>query len=76
MVSRPDSTVGVLIRLNRDVIPEDTAQLKRLGLTLGSAAGRLVTGHIRAGAARVLTRWRSVVWIELSSQVRRPPQSR
>ncbi|MGH7466555.1 MAG: hypothetical protein ACRENP_01070 [Longimicrobiales bacterium] len=66
----PDSVVGVLIRLHRDVVPEDREQLARLGLSLGSAAGRVVTGNIRAGHARRITRWPNVEWVELSGQIR------
>jgi hypothetical protein len=68
--SRPDSVVGILLRLNRDVRPEDQEQLRQHGLTIGSARGRLVTGQLRAADARKLTRLTQVDWIELSGAVR------
>jgi hypothetical protein len=68
--SRPDSLVGVLIRLSRDIVEGDTADLSRLGVTLGSARGRIVTGQMRAAGSRRLASHPIVVWVELSGDIR------
>jgi hypothetical protein len=66
---RPDSTVGMLLRLARDVSSQDSAELKALGLTVVSAQGTVVTGRARARSALQLTRLPAVQWIELSMSI-------
>jgi hypothetical protein len=67
--SRPDSTVHVLLRMTRPVQAGDEDQLRQLGLTIGSARGRIVTGSLRAADAVRLTTLPTVEWVELAGVV-------
>ena len=69
METRPDSVIGVLVQLNRELGEGDRDRLHQLGLTIGSAQGRIVTGTLRAADARRLTRWPAVEWVELSNAI-------
>jgi hypothetical protein len=75
--TRPDSVIGVLIRLTRDVQDSDRDRLQQAGLTTGSARGRLVTGTLRAINALKVSRLDVVEWMELSNNMQptipRPP---
>jgi hypothetical protein len=66
---RPDSLVGLLLRLSRDSSPRDSADLTRLGLTVLSSRGAVLTGRARARTALQLTRLRAVQWIEVSMSI-------
>jgi hypothetical protein len=72
---RPDSIVGLLVRLEREASARDSADLRALGLTITSVRGTVLTGRARARSALELSRLRAVQWIEVSmsiSPVRRP----
>ncbi|MEX2282437.1 MAG: hypothetical protein WEE89_08130 [Gemmatimonadota bacterium] len=75
--TRPDSVIGVLIRLTRDVQDSDRDRLQQAGLSVGSARGRLVTGTLRAINALKVSRLDMVEWMELSNNmlptIPRPP---
>jgi hypothetical protein len=64
--SRPDSIVHVVLRLRHAAQEGDEQQLRRLGLTIGSARGRIVTGSLRAADALRLTSSPAVEWVELA----------
>lgn len=67
--AHPDSIVGVLIRT---AAPPDSAWRKALsgaGLTVGTVAGDVVTGRIRAGEAMKVARLPFVVHIELARSI-------
>lgn len=71
----PDREVGVLVRLARDPGAGELERLAEAGLVVGTAAGRVVTGRIRAGAARRLGGLAIVEYVELADEVPvpRPP---
>ena len=72
--TRPDTVVGVLIRLRRDVEDSDRDRLRAAGLVLGSARGRLVTGNLRARLAPRLAALEPVEWIELAATLFTTPR--
>ena len=65
----PDSVVGVLLRLTRNVEREDSAALTRSGFAIGSARDRIVTGWARGTTLRLLSAWPQVEWMEMSANV-------
>lgn len=67
--AHPDSIVGVLIRT---AAPPDSAwraAMTKAGLDIGTVAGDIVTGRLRAGAAAKVAELPFVVHIELSRKV-------
>lgn len=71
----PDSIVGVLVRLASPPADAERAALARAGLALGTVAGDVVTGRIRAAAAPALAELSFVVYAELARHipVQQPP---
>ncbi|MEJ2214989.1 MAG: hypothetical protein P8099_00100 [Gemmatimonadota bacterium] len=67
--AHPDSIVGVLIRTSAP--PDSTwrASLVDAGLAVGTVAGDVVTGRLRAGSALKVARLPFVVHIELSRKI-------
>ncbi len=64
--TRPDTIVGVLVRTN---VPPDSAQRAALvdaGLAIGTVAGTILTGRLRAGEAGTVARLSFIVRIELA----------
>ena len=74
LIAHPDSTVGVLLRLTRNVQKEDSAYLVRNGFVLGSAQGRIVTGSAPAKVLRRLSAWPRMEWMEMSATVPMTPR--
>lgn len=75
---QPDSMVGVLIRTTRRVGADERAALDSVGLGIGSVAGQIVTGRIRAGAVPALARLAFVAYLEQARTIplARPPDVR
>ncbi len=71
----PDSMVGVLVRLAAPPAVSERDALRRAGLSLGTVAGDVVTGRIRAADAPGLAKLSFVIYAELARQipVSRPP---
>lgn len=66
---RPDSVVGVLLRTAAPVGARERAALEAEGLAVGSVAGDIVTGRVRAAAAPRLARLPFVVYVEAAGRV-------
>lgn len=67
---RPDSVIGVLVRTVSVVDITERAALEAGGLVIGTVAGDVVTGRLRAGNAPDLARSAFVVYIELAQRLR------
>lgn len=65
----PDSIVGVLIRTTAPPDSAWQASMARAGLVVGTVAGDVVTGRIRAGSALDVAKLPFVVHIELSRKI-------
>ena len=73
--AQPDSVIGVLIRTSEPIDSEARAALEAEGLAVGTVAGDVVTGRLRAGAATAVAQLPFVVYIEAAQRVP-PVQSR
>lgn len=67
--AHPDSIVGVLIRTTAPPDSAWRASLAEAGLAVGTVAGDIVTGRLRAGSALVVAKLSFVVHIELSRRI-------
>jgi hypothetical protein len=72
---RPDSIVGVLVLTREPVTPRERRALEKAGLAIGTVAGTVVTGRIRAGAAPALARHAFVVRVEAAGELRPQPSA-
>lgn len=69
----PDSVVGVLIRVSRNVGEAERAALGQAGVRVGSVVGDVVTGELRAGQAAAVARLDFVAYVELAAVLRPLP---
>lgn len=69
----PDSVVGVLIRVSRNVGEAERAALSQAGVRVGSVVGDVVTGELRAGQATAVARLDFVAYVELAAVLRPLP---
>lgn len=68
----PDSVVGVFVRVTRPVGPDERDSLESAGLNVGTVAGDIVTGRMRARSAERLTLLEFVRYIQLAGTIRVP----
>jgi hypothetical protein len=74
VAQHPDSLIGVLLRLTRNVQREDSAALTRSGFVIGSARDRIVTGWAKGRTLRQLSGWPHVEWVEMSASIPMTPR--
>jgi hypothetical protein len=67
--ANPDSIVGVLIRTTAPPDSAWRASMTAAGLMVGTVAGDVVTGRIRAGSALEVARLPFVVHIEMARKI-------
>jgi len=72
----PEEIVGVLVRTAEPLTDPERAQLESAGMVLGTVAGDVVTGRLRACDAVAIAELAFVRRIELARDVPRPPQPR
>jgi hypothetical protein len=70
---QPDSVVGVLVRTTRPATPADRRALADAGLQVGTVAGEILTGRLRACDALRVLELDFVRYVELAREVPRPP---
>lgn len=68
-VSRPDSVVGVLVRIRPPLDEARRDSLRTAGLLLETQAGGVLTGTLRAGSALAVARLSFVERLELARQL-------
>jgi hypothetical protein len=74
VAQHPDSLIGVLLRLTRNVQREDSVALTRSGFVIGSARDRIVTGWANGRTLRRLSGWSHVEWVEMSATIPMTPR--
>ena len=74
VAQHPDSLIGVLLRLTRNVQREDSVALTRNGFVIGSARDRIVTGWAKGRTLRELSAWPHVEWVEMSATIPMTPR--
>jgi hypothetical protein len=72
MEQSPDSVVGVLVRTTRPPTDADRRALADAGLRVGTVAGEILTGRLRACDAARVANLEFVRHIELAREVRIP----
>jgi hypothetical protein len=69
----PESEVGVFVRTSRPPDEHERSALAEAGLRVGTVAGRILTGRLRACDAVRVAGLEFVEYVELAGEVTRPP---
>lgn len=73
IAERPDTVVGVLLRLDGPGNASRRTALEDAGLSVGTFAGAIATGRVRACDAPGVAEIEWVLYLELARELPRPP---